>query len=1215
MLSLFDKSWRRVPSRAIAAGAIALIALFGAGVSQADAATASAGWTITSLARPTNFTEADNQRCEQSGGEAFCDSYMVTVTNSGSQATDGTPVTITDTLPRGVEFKSVLTPAAGASTMETGGVEWRSGEVFPCGAGTELTSGPDAGRWQVSCTYEGKVPAGDVLQVDVQGLVTTSEKEVAALNDAEVDGGGVSPAAKTTDPGVGYAHVNLLNAPSEFGADYFNMSVQGVDGRPDEQAGDHPYAVTSGFDINSVMPKYPTPSLRYEPVQTVKDVVVYLPLGLAGDPLAAARCPVGDVQAFPSLCPASSRVGTFAIDLSGDEQGAPSTLFPAPIFNAVPEHGYPAEFGFNFYGTEIMMYASVVRTPAGYMLRVATPGISNATPGDGKTVMGAFLTFFGDPAEHNGGQTAAAGFFTNPTRCGAESLKARIEVDSWRAPGDWRSSETTVYPQIAGCNLLQFNPTIDAKPYETTQTDTPSGYEVDLKVPQSANPWPTLATPDLRNTTVALPAGVALSPSAANGLVGCKAEGPEGINVGSSDIGPGGQDLGDPEATELGAGHAGGNGSPYDDGLYHIAPGHCPLKSQIGEVEIETPLLPKPLKGHVYVAKPQCGGEGQEPCKPEDATNGKLYGLYLEASGSGVIVKLKGKVSADPATGQLTTTFTENPQLPFEELKLKLDGGQQAPLANPQTCGTATTTTLLEPWGGPTATRSAEFPVTGCVNPMPFGPGFSAGTVQTLGGAFTPFTMTLTRKDGEQDLAGVSLTMPPGLAGLVSKVPLCPEPQASLGTCPAASRIGTVNAAAGAGSEPLWLSGPVYLTGPYKNAPFGLSVVVPAVAGPFNLGNVIERAAINLDPHTAQVTVTSDPFPQIRDGVPLRLKEVNVTVDRPEFMFNPTNCSQLHITGTVSGDMPDGSAGATAPVSTPFAVAGCKNLPFKPSFSALTHANPSRNGGAYLDVLVKSGAGQANIASVKVNLPKVLPSRLSTLKLACTEAQFAADPAGCPAGSKVGSATAYTPVLPVALTGPAYFVSHGGAKFPELVLVLQGDGVTMDLAGETFISSKGITSSTFRSVPDVPITRFDLVLPTGAHSALAGNGSFCAGAMYMPTQIKGQNGAVVKQNTKIAVTGCKPALRVVGHSVKGSHASIRVTVPSAGTLVATGGSIKRSVKRVAKAGTVTIGVTLSSHALRVLAKNPHQRVNAEVKLRFNPKHGAPLTAYVRLLMG
>jgi hypothetical protein len=619
------------------------------------------------------------------------------------------------------------------------------------------------------------------------------------------------------------------------------------------------------------------------------------------------------------------------------------------------------------------------------------------------------------------------------------------------------------------------------------------------------------------------------------------------------------------------------------------------------------------------VAQPTCGGEGQPECTEASAGNGELYGIYLEISGSGVILKLHGKVSVNPSTGQLTATFSENPQLPFEELKLMLDEGQRAPLANPQTCGTATAMSDLEPWSapesGPNANPSSSFAVDGCSNPMGFAPGFNAGVTSPIAGGFSPFTMTLTRKDGEQNLAAVSLTLPPGIAGIVPNVPQCPEPQAQLGTCSEASRIGTTNIAAGAGTEPLWLSGPVYFTGPYEGAPFGLSIVVPAKAGPFNLGNVIERAAIHVDPKTAQVTVTSDPLPQIRDGVPLRLKTVNVTADRPNFLFNPTNCTQLHVNGLVSGDLPNGSAGTTTPVTIPFAVAGCKNLPFKPSFSVSTEAKHSKKDGAFLHVTVKNTLGSANIGSVKVELPKQLPSRLSTLNLACTEKVFDENPATCPEASRVGTAKAVTPVLPVPLIGPAYFVSHGGAKFPELVIVLQGDGVTLQLDGETFISSKSITSSTFPAVPDVPVTRFDLMLPTGPHSVLGGNGNFCTTPLKMPTRIKGQNGALVEQGTKVKVTGCKPAITVVRKKVNGSHATIVANVPMAGKLVASGDGVSRGATTLSKAGNATVGVSLTKAEREFLAQHPGRKLKTRVRLRFTPTHGKPLSTAVTLLLG
>jgi hypothetical protein len=575
--------------------------------------------------------------------------------------------------------------------------------------------------------------------------------------------------------------------------------------------------------------------------------------------------------------------------------------------------------------------------------------------------------------------------------------------------------------------------------------------------------------------------------------------------------------------------------------LFSADPAICPDASQIGTAEVHTPLLDHPLAGAVYIGTPLCN-----PCNDADAASGRMLRLFIQVNDpqSGVVVKLPGTVSANPSTGRLIATFKNNPQLPFSDLKLQFKGGPRAPLATPQTCGVFTTTSDLEPWSAPEtpdATPSSSFGVSwdgaggACPASPPFAPSFTAGTVMPKAGGYSPFTLTLARADREQDLSQVQVHMAPGLLGTLSSVPLCGEPQAGLGTCSQASRIGTTTVAAGAGSDPFYLSGPVYLTGPYNGAPFGLSVAVPAVAGPFNLGTVVVRAAITIDPLTAAVTVTSGALPQIIDGVPVRLRTVNVTVDRPGFIFNPTSCSAQAVTATI------GSAqGATAAVSSPFAAGGCASLPFKPRFTASTQAKTSKAGGASLDVKVAYPAGQANIRSVKVDLPKQFPSRLTTLQKACVAAVFEANPASCPAASVVGIARAVTPVLPVTLTGPAYLVSHGGAAFPDLVVVLQGEGVRVDLTGATLIK-KGITSSTFKTVPDVPISSFELYLPQGKYSVLGANlpasakYSLCGQTLAMPTAITGQNGAVLKQTTKIAVTGCPKAKKKKTKARKASH--------------------------------------------------------------------------------
>jgi len=1086
---------RRLAERLLLASVVAIAASLLAVCSSALASTAAPGWTISSVAEPANFSSEQNAVCEAEPqslpGETPsipCDSYRVIARNVGS-ASSNEPITIVDMLPAGVEaiYAALQEKQAGASVFKT-----------------ECALAP------IHCEYSEPVAPGGELIVTINVKILSSAQPLV-LNYAAIEGGGLAHPLTTSEPTTEPNTVN--GATPAFDIKGSQFRVDGLDGVSDPQAGDHPYAVTTSFHIPNMTrfdPSEPSNAYNRVPVGMIKGLIVDLPPGLVGDPQVTPRCPLTALQenyvneTSTTNCPLASRVGTVTFESEGIFHASNTAGGnTSSIFNMVPEAGYPAEFGFSFLGKPVLMYASTLPSASGYGLRVSVPSLI-AVP-----VEGISLTFFGNPAQQDGGATSSAAFLTNPMDCASGPLSARIEADSWEDQVRWVSHESTTYPELIGCNMLQFQPMIEAAP-EVSQADTPSGYEVVLRVPQTPNVSPVLAMPEIRNASVTLPEGVSVSPGAADGLVGCKEGGAEGIELGNKDA------LGHTveEGEEAGAG-----------GLPRAAHGHCPQGSQIGTVEIETPLLPPhSLSGHLYLAQPKCGVEGQPSCTESSASNGELFGLYLEAEGEGVIIKLKGEVSANPATGQLTTRFEENPQLPFSDLKLRLNGGQRAPLATPQTCGTATTTSDLEPWSapesGPNATPSSSFPVSGCANPMGLAPGFSAGTVTPLAGGFTPFTMTLSRKDGEQNLGGVSLTMPPGVAGMLSKVPVCGEPQAQAGTCPETSRIGTTNVAAGAGSEPLWLPGRVYLTGPYKGSPFGLSIVVPAKAGPFNLGNVVVRSAINVDPRTAQVTVTSDPLPQIRDGVPFRLKAVNVTIDRSEFVFNPTNCSPLHVTGTVSGDMPDGTPGSTVGVSSPFAVAGCKNLPFHPSFRVSTGSRSSRANGASLDVKVGSSTGQANIQKVHVSLPKQLPSRLSTLKQACPDSVFNVNPAACPTGSKVGGATAITPILAHPLTGPAYLVSHGGAAFPDLEVVLQGEGITLILDGKTNIK-KGITTSSFDTVPDAPISSFELKLPVGAHSALgAPGGNLCAAKLGMPTSIAGQNGAVVKQSTKIAVTGC-----------------------------------------------------------------------------------------------
>lgn len=705
-----------------------------------------------------------------------------------------------------------------------------------------------------------------------------------------------------------------------------------------------------------------------------------------------------------------------------------------------------------------------------------------------------------------------------------------VRADSWETPGSVGvngayssqfKTATWQMPGVSGCGALAFAPEIEVQP-DTTLADEPVGLGVSLKVPQSEEAG-TLATPEVRDAVVTLPEGMSISPGIVDGLQACDESGPEGINFTG------------PESEEVGL-----------NGEWQLAPGHCPDASTVGTAEAVTPLLNSPVRGHVYLARPGCGGAGQAACTEEDALDGNLYQLYLELGGTGelgdagVNIKVPGFTEANPATGQLTTKFLDNPQLPFSALKIHLDGGPRAPIDTPAACGPAVTDADLTPWSVPgvtpeglavagtaDGTPSSYFDVVGCGSPQPFAPGFVAGTVSPRAGAFSAFTLNISRSDREQFIKGVQVHTPPGLLGMLSSVTLCEEPAANAGTCGDSSLIGTTRVASGAGSHPFEIEGKIYLTKGYGGAPFGLSIVTPAVAGPFNLGLVVVRARITVNPTDSSLTVTTDEtgphaLPQIIFGVPLRLQRITVDIDRPGFMFNPTGCGQQHVTARISG-----AGQAVAAVSTPFAAADCRSLAFTPSFTASSSGKTTRRFGASLDVKLSYPKGaigvDANIARVKVELPKQLPANSEALKKACLASVFEADPAACPAASVVGVARASTPVLPVGLAGPAYFVSHGGAEFPSLVVVLQGDGVRVDLEGETFISkATNITSSTFKAVPDVPVNSFELFLPTGKYSALAANGNLCKvkGGLRMPTEFVAQNGAVLKQDTKVSLTGC-----------------------------------------------------------------------------------------------
>jgi hypothetical protein len=913
---------------------------------------------------------------------------------------------------------------------------------------------------------------------------------------------------------VGLACESPALASEAFGVETFENPILQQNGMPATQAGSHPFSMSTTFFLKHHRGEgIPEEFFIFPNGGDPKDVVVNLPAGVIVNPIATeTRCTEAELENVAG-CPNASAVGVVNISFIIPE----STEGTTAVFNMVPPPGVPAEFGLNAGGIDIVAHVlGGVRTGGDYGLSGSVFAITSF-----KEVYGVKLTLWGSPSDpsHDKERGFCSGtfgkgkveeeeaelkkeeeegkvknktrfcavertskpFLTMPGSCTGAPLTTTMGVNSWQEPGNFVQASASS-PAVTGCENLSFTPKLSAQP-DTTTADSPSGLSVDLKIPQQES-LSSLAEADLKDAVVTLPVGMAVSPSAANGLQACP-------------LLKGKANEGKEEKKEI----SGIN-------LESKQPANCPDGSKLGTVEIETPLLEHPLKGAVYLAQ-----QGNNPF-------GSLIALYLVAEGQGVVVKLAGEVALDPTTGQITTSFRNNPQLPFSDLRLNFFGGSGGSLITPPACGPYSTTSSLTPWSGaPAATPSDTFSINaGCT--AGFAPSFVAGMTSTQAGAFSPFSVTFSRHDGEQRFGGTTVTTPPGLLGVLKSVAQCPEPQASTGACGSQSLIGHTTVGAGPGSDPFFVGGNVFLTGPYKGAPFGLSIVTHAVAGPFDLGNVIVRAAINVDPHTSQITVTSDPLPTILQGIPLDLKTVNVTVDRQGFLFNPTNCSQLAVNATITS-----TSGASAGVSSPFGATNCANLPFHPSFVVSTQAKTSKAKGASLDVKVASSTGQANIGKVRTVLPKQLPARLTTLQKACVDSVFNTNPAACPIASSVGTATAVTPLLAHPLTGPAYLVSHGGAAFPDLVIVLQGEGITLYLDGNTNIK-KGITTSTFNSIPDAPVSSFELKLPEGQFSALTtdiptkAKGNLCKQKLTMPTTITGQNGAVVKQATKITVTGC-----------------------------------------------------------------------------------------------
>jgi hypothetical protein len=854
---------------------------------------------------------------------------------------------------------------------------------------------------------------------------------------------------------------------ASFGIDSLEASAANEDGTIDLQAGSHPYGYTVHFEMNQ--------DGEENPEGTIRSLIVELPPGLVGNPRAVPPCPGFLFDAQTPLCPGNTQVGTARVRVKG------VGLVVSPVFNLPPSPGVPASVGFAFIGFNSFQEASL-RTGGDYGVDVSDitfPKLEIQTVTE---------TIWGVPAaeSHDAerGQDAVEGkgppvptdypllpFLTLPTSC-TGPLRTTVKVESLEEPGVFqtKSAESLGFGGVPaglnGCARPAFEPTITAQP-ETTAADSPTGLHVNLHIPQNEAPEG-IATAHLKDSVVTLPRGMVANPSVADGLGACA---------------PAQIDLAGPGAAR------------------------CPSSSKLGTVQIETPLLDHPVKGSVYLA--------QQGANPFNA----LIGLYIAVDDpiTGVVVKLAGKVEPDPVTGQLSASFEDNPQLPFEDLDFDFFGGPRAALTTPATCGKYTTTTDLTPWTSPEgadAFPSDAFAISagpgggncdGTESQMPNRPSFEAGTTTPIAGSYSPFTLRLSRQNGSQRIGAIDTTLPTGLLGRLSGTTYCSQAQLALArsreslgqgaierqtpSCPLSSEVGTVNVGAGSGA-PYHVQGRAYLAGPYKGAPLSLAIITPALAGPFDLGNVVVRTALYVNESTAQIHAVSDPIPSILAGIPLDVRSIALSMDKPNFTLNPTSCAQKQITGSVTSTL-----GNLAPLQNRFQVGACGALGFKPKLSLMLKGGTKRSQHPALKAVLTYPKGSyANIAKAAVTLPASEFIDQAHVGNPCTRPVFAAEK--CPRISVLGKAKVWTPLLDEPEEGKVYFRSNGGERdLPDVVIALKGQ-VPLTVVG--FVDAKHQEGSeesrirtTFASVPDAPVSRFVLELKGGKEGLLVNSGNLC----------------------------------------------------------------------------------------------------------------------------
>ncbi|MGA8744562.1 MAG: hypothetical protein WB507_01705 [Solirubrobacterales bacterium] len=856
--------------------------------------------------------------------------------------------------------------------------------------------------------------------------------------------------------------------------------------------------------------------------EDAKNAAVHLPAGFIGNPHATPQCTIA--QFSSDTCPIDSQVGI--VNVLTSEGGLP---FDAALYNLDPPPDVSGLLGFKIFLFDTPQFTVLsARTGSDYGLDATATSIyhgayplqtyqedlwgvpadpshdplrleESQVPGDAPSYIGNLCdengalstvdpTTIVKPCETNftgltpvHSNSPLTPFLQNPTSCESE-LSSTLDVLSY----DGGTSEAAyTWPQMTGCDQLSFDPSLYAQP-TTTDTDTASGIDVNLSVPQELSP--TIPSPtELREAIVTLPPGFSINPNAADGKTACA----------------------DAEArfgTEEEA--------------------QCPEFAKVGSLEIESSALPAPIPGSVYLGRPLPGNR---------------YRIFLVANGFATHIKLAGTVSADSVTGQLAITFKELPQSPLTAFDMHFFGSERGLLATPTKCGTYPVTTTFTPWDETIGTQTSTQYFTLSSGPngtpcpgttRPFDPGFEAASAGNTSGAHSPFAIELARNDGNQNLRGLTVTTPPGFAATLSGIPYCSDAAIAAASavgytgleeelnpsCPSSSQVGTSLVGAGAGNHPLYVGGKVYLAGPYKGAPLSLVVITPAISGPYDLGNVVVRAALKVNPETVQVTAVSDPLPQIIEGIPLRLRSIRVDLNRKNFTLDPTNCDPFSVSAAATGD-----EGGQANPTFPYQMANCSVLPFAPKLSMRLGGSTRRAGNPSLraDLSYPSGGPYANVSRVAVTLPPTEFVDNSHINNPCTKVQFfegRSPGEKCPPGSEIGHARVKTPLLEKPLEGPVYLRTGGGHKLPDIVAALNGQ---IDVALDGHVDEvKGGIRTTFEAVPDAPVSQFTLTLAGGRKGLLENNTSLCSHSLHAIAKITGQNGKSANQNPTLQ-TPCR----------------------------------------------------------------------------------------------